>query len=143
MLIETSDSHVNSQPREVCRNLEQVGQCDEHEERHADRQQEIADALAPGEIGVRLVQAADAHHVVQDDTAGEAGEEVGLVLLLLEKEGDVEKLGDGSRYNDEADLHQREDIEDDAVGDAQGWTVHQRCRIDGRRLRWRRGLLRH
>ena len=85
------------------------------------------------------MQAAHAHHVVQDDAAGEAGKEVGLVLLLaLEKEGDVEKFGDGSRYNDEADLHQREDIEDDAVRDAQGWTVYQRCRVDGRRLRWRR-----
>ena len=83
------------------------------------------------------MQAAHAHHVVEDDAAGEAGQEVGLVILLaVEEEGDVEKLGDGGRYNDEPDLHQHEDIEDDAVGDAQGRRVYQRRRVDGRRLRW-------
>ena len=51
------------------------------------------------------MQAAHAHHVVDDDAAGEAGQEVGLVILLaLEEEGDVEQLGEGSRYNDEPDL---------------------------------------
>ena len=89
------------------------------------------------------MQPAQPHHVVQDDPTDQTGQEVGLVVLLaLEEEGDVKQLGNGSRYNDEPDLHQHEDIEHDAVGDAQSGTVYQRRGIDGRRLQWCRETLR-
>ena len=43
------------------------------------------------------MQAAHAQHVVQDDAAGEAGQEVGLMILpALEEEGDVEQLGEAA-----------------------------------------------
>ena len=57
-----------------------------------------------------------------------------MMLPAVEEEGDVERLGDGSRYNDEPDLQQHEDIEHDAVRDAQNRRLYQRRRVDGRRL---------
>ena len=86
----------------------------------------LAQAPAPTEDGGRCMQAPQAHHVVQDDAAGQSGHDVRLmVLLALEEEGDVEDFGDGGRYNDEPDLEQHQDIEHDAVGDAQSRRCYQ------------------